>query len=583
MKDELLKPWNAEQWLSAFGKAESDTHMLHALRKQVYEYTVQGAMQGSYEIIKTDPETNAKQIKTVSLALDPDIAKKTKMYRYEQQPAIQKRYDKTEYKVLSQDCLATAKAFVEQNEGKVAVLNLASRKNPGGGVYGGAGAQEEYCFRCSDYFRSLYQYKDYGPDYGVERSGESYPMDRNFGGVYSPNVTIFRGTEAEGYPFLEKPWKVNFIAVAGINNPDTMTGKDGRKWMTPPMVAITRNKLRTILNIAIDNEVDILVLGAIGCGAFHNPPHHVAHLFKEIFAEPAYAHAFKKVVFAIKKDHNSRKTELARIFEEIIERKEYDLIERPDPSKEFLQYRHQAMVRLNDKFKKLYGLAHDEQADFRWIKTDLTSPDFEDFAFAYRQQIFSVIVEQANVEKDGKFAFGNPGRVAMLRQICYENNLIPCIYPIIKKDGANVFLGIWNLVHAETREFVDPTSLSSDEPVEVSGWEFRNWAIQIVINYIKEQGFQLLSYCDMPGIDPQIWFKNAEGNNCWIEVLPITPGNKPTFSLEGFPSSVLKYDGYVAEVSFAASENDRVSKIFRAKGADVEFEGIKKIHDKNQG
>ena len=315
MRKEFLQPWNAQQWLSAFGKAESDIHMLHALRKQVYEYTVYTAIEGSYEIIKTDPETNAKQIKTVTLALDPDIAKKTKMYRYEQHPAIQRRYDKTEYKVLSQDCLATAKEFVEQNEGKVAVLNLASRSNPGGGVHWGAGAQEEYCFRCSDYFRSLYQYEDYGCRYGVARSDESY---RNFGAVYSPGVTIFRGTEAEGYPFIENPWQVNFIAVAGINRPDTVTMQDGREWMTERMAAITRNKLRTILNIAIDNEIDILVLGAIGCGAFHNPPHHVALLFKEILAEPVYRHAFKKVVFAIKKDRNSRKTELARVFEEII-------------------------------------------------------------------------------------------------------------------------------------------------------------------------------------------------------------------------------------------------------------------------
>jgi hypothetical protein len=142
-------------------------------------------------------------------------------------------------------------------------------------------------------------------------------MDRNFGGIYSPNVTVFRGTEEEGYPFIEKPWQVNFIAVAGINRPETVTKEDGREWMTEPMVAGAKNKLRTILNIAIDNEIDILVLGAIGCGAFHNPPHHVALLFKEIFAEPPYAHAFKKVVFAIKKDHNSRITELARIFEEV--------------------------------------------------------------------------------------------------------------------------------------------------------------------------------------------------------------------------------------------------------------------------
>ncbi len=321
MEHKLLQPWNAEQWLREFSQPYCDYHML---RRQVYAYTVQAVMQGSYEILKTDPETKATQVKTVTLALDTDMAKHTKFYSREQHPVIKKRVTKTEYKVLAQDCLATAKQFVEQNEGKVAVLNMASRRNPGGGVYGGAGAQEEYCFRCSDYFRSLYQFVDYGPEYGVERAEESYPMDRNFGGVYSPDVTVFRGTEEEGYPFLEKPWKVNFIAVAGVNNPDTVTLQDGREWMTEPMVNATRNKIRTILNIAIDNEIDILVLGAIGCGAFHNPPYHVALLFKEILAEPAYQHAFKKVVFAIKKDHNSRKTELARIFEEIIEERQND-------------------------------------------------------------------------------------------------------------------------------------------------------------------------------------------------------------------------------------------------------------------
>lgn len=314
MQDKLLTPWNAEQWLWLFQQPHCDYHML---RKQVYAYTVQAAMKGSYDILQTDPKTRKTQMKTVTLSLDPDIAKHTKMYRSKQNPPVRNRYEKTEFKVLAQDCLAVAKTFVEQNDGKVAVLNMANRKNPGGGVYGGAGAQEEYCFRCSDYFRSLYQFVDYAPAYGVERSHKSYPMDRNHGGIYSPNVTVFRGTEEEGYPFIEKPWQVNFIAVAGIHDPDTETKEDGREWLTEPMVAGTKNKIRTILNIAIDNEIDILVLGAIGCGAFNNPPHHVALLFKEIFAEPAYAHAFKKVVFAIKKDHNSRNTDLAKIFEEV--------------------------------------------------------------------------------------------------------------------------------------------------------------------------------------------------------------------------------------------------------------------------
>ena len=256
-----------------------------------------------------------------------------------------------------------------------------------------------------------------------------------------------------------------------------------------------------------------------------------------------------------------------------------DIVDRPNPSKEFLQNRYQAMVHVNNNFKKFAGMAQNELEDFHWIKFDLTSPSFEDFTFAYRNQIFSVVVEKATRTDKGQFAFGNSQRIKTLLQVCEDNNLVPCIYPIIKKEGIPYYLGTWNLIHAATGKFADPTDLASDEPIEVSDWEFNNWAIQIVMNSIKEQGFQLLSYCDMPGIAPQIWFNNAEGKHCWIEVLPITPGgNKPDFSKECFPPQVLEHDGYAAEVSFAASETDRVSKIYRAKGADINFDGIKQIH-----
>ena len=51
MKDKLLQPWNAEQWLWLFKQPDCDYHML---RKQVYAYTVQAAMEGSYDILQTD-------------------------------------------------------------------------------------------------------------------------------------------------------------------------------------------------------------------------------------------------------------------------------------------------------------------------------------------------------------------------------------------------------------------------------------------------------------------------------------------------------------------------------------------------
>ena len=187
----------------------------------------------------------------------------------------------------------------------VCVLNLASYRNPGGGVSTGAGAQEEYLFRCSDYFRSLYQYVDYASTYGVARNpNHSYPLQDPFGVVFSRGVTIFRDTESNGYRLIDEPWQVNFIAVAAHRNPKTVN-VDGQTRLAPAEEQVMYNKVRTILRIAVRNGQQTLVLGALGCGAFHNPPKHVAQIFKAVLAEPEFDGAFDAVYFAIIDDHNS--------------------------------------------------------------------------------------------------------------------------------------------------------------------------------------------------------------------------------------------------------------------------------------
>ena len=49
------------------------------------------------------------------------------------------------------------------------------------------------------------------------------------------------------------------------------------------------------------------MLSAFGCGAFRNPPKHMAILFKEVFNENEFRNQFKLVVFALLDDHNSWK------------------------------------------------------------------------------------------------------------------------------------------------------------------------------------------------------------------------------------------------------------------------------------
>ncbi|CAF4406760.1 unnamed protein product, partial [Adineta steineri] len=74
--------------------------------------------------------------------------------------------------------------------------------------------------------------------------------------------------------------------------------------MFAPLYAVgTRKKIENIFAIAYHHKHDSLVLSALGCGAFKNPPDHVAQLFLSVIEQ--YAGFFKSFVFAVIDDHNT--------------------------------------------------------------------------------------------------------------------------------------------------------------------------------------------------------------------------------------------------------------------------------------
>lgn len=276
----------------------------------MYENTLSAVNRGGYV---------AASGECVALLNSETTISNTRFYQQELSADYGKanRYE-TIVEVENSDCLVVAKKLVEQESG-VCVLNMANRRNPGGGVLSGCGVQEEYLFRCSDYFRSLYQFADYAPMYGLQAAQDGYPMDCNFGGIFSPDVTIFRGGEQDGYPLLSQPWMVNMIAVAAINRPE-LEYIDGEERVVAHLIPSVKNKIRTVLRIARDNNQTTLVLGALGCGAFRNPPKHTAELFQEVMQEPEFCGVFKRICFAIKEDHNSRGRGNYAPFKDVFER-----------------------------------------------------------------------------------------------------------------------------------------------------------------------------------------------------------------------------------------------------------------------
>lgn len=234
---------------------------------------------------------------------DEGMIRGTAFYEYEVRvDGIPPGETPTEVQVVNMDCLHAAAGLLEQGF-HPAVLNMASRRNPGGGVTTGAGAQEETLFRRTNLFRSLYQFAPYAVQYGIRPSCFQYPLERNFGGIYTPEALCFRESEEKGYALMETPSVLSFITVAGMNRPDlTPDGMIEEHHIGP-----VRNKIRTIFRLGLRHGHDSLVLGALGCGAFRNPPRHVARLFHEVMLEPEFRNKYRRVVFAIIDDHNARR------------------------------------------------------------------------------------------------------------------------------------------------------------------------------------------------------------------------------------------------------------------------------------
>lgn len=225
------------------------------------------------------------------------IRNKTKFY--ETTPRIEnpKKFKNT--KIYVQNIDSYLKAI--QLGPDCAVLNMASRNNPGGGVSKGSRAQEEELCRRSNLLYSLYSYISKGKTLFDFENKESYPIP-TYGGIYSPGISIYR--KPDTYGTYEEPFLTNVISVSGVLHPtyDPVT-----RFMQKSFARMTKEKIRTIFRIALLNKHSKLVLGALGCGAFGNPPEHVALIFKEVLEEPEFKNSFEEICFAILDDGNTGK------------------------------------------------------------------------------------------------------------------------------------------------------------------------------------------------------------------------------------------------------------------------------------
>ncbi len=192
--------------------------------------------------------------------------------------------------------------------GNVALLNFASGTHPGGGVLTGANAQEESICRASTLYKCLNDETGniYEFFYGYHKTLGNIYSDRI---IYSPNILVFKDSNKENTLLDKNDWyKINVISSSDPNLKD-------KKILDSELYNIIITRIKNIFEVAIENEIEVLILGAFGCGSFNNNSLVNAKAFKEIC--DSYKGLIKTIVFAIP-DESDEKSANYRIFENII-------------------------------------------------------------------------------------------------------------------------------------------------------------------------------------------------------------------------------------------------------------------------
>ena len=205
--------------------------------------------------------------------------------------------EKAQVIVTKNRSFEAARPYAEQGF-RTTVLNFASATNPGGGVVTGASAQEECLCRCSTLYNCLNTRAMWDGFYMPHRRSGN-PL-HNGDIIFTPNVQVLKDDD---YRPLEEPFAVDVITCAAPNlreqpaNPYNPGDGDTKQISKDALYRLHVQRARRILTVAAQNEADVLILGAFGCGAFQNDPYVVARAYNDVLAE--FSHHFRTIEFAV--------------------------------------------------------------------------------------------------------------------------------------------------------------------------------------------------------------------------------------------------------------------------------------------
>lgn len=183
---------------------------------------------------------------------------------------------------------ATIHMHYKNPDDKIAILNFASFKNPGGGYLSNSMAQEEAICYCTNLYPALESKREswYKPHASQLHNG----MYENQS-LLSQNVTVIASGPGSILPKSDC-FTVDVLTCAA---PNWTSALRYGSLSHSTLEATSINRVDYVMRILSYYRYDTVILGAFGCGVFKNDPGVVARAFKTSMQ----CYDFKNVVFAI--------------------------------------------------------------------------------------------------------------------------------------------------------------------------------------------------------------------------------------------------------------------------------------------
>ena len=170
---------------------------------------------------------------------------------------------------------------------QICILNFADPVTPGDGYLKGQFSREAKLCRETLLYPTIDGNRMYREN---RRSGK--PEEGSDIMIFSPDVYLLRDDYDNPLP---KPFKLHLISSSPADGFKVIKSLD-----------LMETRIRKVIRLAAYKKIDVLILGAFGCGAFRNEPKPIARIFRKVLVDEGLKDQFKSVTFSVNGECNVR-------------------------------------------------------------------------------------------------------------------------------------------------------------------------------------------------------------------------------------------------------------------------------------